>query len=241
MSRTTYKSENRIRTIVAVGVFCAFAYISCVLFHFKAAFLTFDLKDAVMTIGGMLFGPLYGLAMTVIVAVLEMLTVSTTGFYGLIMNIAASATFVCVGSAIYMHRRKMSGAVIGMASSVAAMTAVMMGMNLIITPLFMAGSTVSDVAAMIPTLLLPFNLTKAVFNASLVFILYKPISKALSHAGFRSVSTGDVSEVTQPSESTEKKKALTNVIVIIVAVALAAASLTFFFLKLGGSFSFGRS
>ena len=78
MSRTTYKSESRLRTVVAVGVFCALAYIACVLFHFRASFLTFDLKDAVMTIGAMLFGPLYGLAMAVIVALIEMLTVSTT-------------------------------------------------------------------------------------------------------------------------------------------------------------------
>ena len=241
MPRTTYKSENRIRTVVAVGVFCALAYVSCVLFHFRASFLTFDLKDAVMTVGGMLFGPLYGLAMSVIVALLEMLTVSTTGLYGLIMNVAASATFVCVGSAIYMHRRKMSGAVIGMAASVAAMTAVMMGANMIVTPLY-TGMPASDVATMIPTLLLPFNLTKAVFNASLVFILYKPVSKALSHAGFRSVSSGitGAQADTVPSEKSERKKALTNAIVIIIAVALAAASLAFFFVKLGGTFSFGQ-
>jgi riboflavin transporter FmnP len=239
MSRTTYKSDNRIRTVVAVGVFCAFAFISCVLFHFKASFLTFDLKDAVMTIGAMLFGPLYGLAMTVIVALLEMLTVSTTGLYGLVMNIAASATFVCVGSAIYVHRRKMSGAVIGMASSVFAMTAVMMGANMIVTPYY-TGMSASDVAAYIPTLLLPFNLTKAVFNASLVFILYKPVSKALSRAGFRSVSTSITEPVAEGTENGGKKKVITSVIVIAVAAVLAAASLVYFFVKLGGTFSFGQ-
>ncbi len=241
MSRTTYKSENKVRTLVAVGVFCALAYISCVLFHFKVSFLTFDLKDAVMTIGGMLFGPLYGLAMAVIVALLEMVTVSTTEFYGLIMNVLSSATFVCVGSAVYMHRRRLSGAVIGMSSSVVAMTAVMMGANLVITPFYM-GVSASDVAAMIPSLLLPFNLTKAVFNASLVFILYKPVSTALSHAGFRSVTSGLTETLAdaQPDGKNGKKKTVTSIIVIAVAVAIAAASLAFFFIKLGGSFSFGK-
>ena len=36
MSKTTYKSD-KIKTIVAVGVFSAFAYVCCVLFHFRAS------------------------------------------------------------------------------------------------------------------------------------------------------------------------------------------------------------
>ena len=236
MSRTTYKSESRIRTVVAVGVFCALAYVACVLFHFRASFLTFDLKDAVMTVGAMLFGPLYGLAMTLVVALLEMLTVSTTGFYGFIMNVLASASFVCVASLIYMHWRTMTGALVGTACGIFSMTAVMMAANLIITPFYM-GVTAADVAGMIPTLLLPFNLTKAVFNASLVFILYKPISTALSRAGFTSVT--HTAEKDGPAAAVQKKKKVLYSPVVIAAVVLAVASLVFFFVKLGGSFNFG--
>ena len=94
MSKTTYRSDRRIRTIVAVGVFCALAYAACVVFHFHASFLTFDLKDAVMTVGAMLFGPVYGLVMCLITALLEMLTISTTGLYGFVMNVLASVSFV---------------------------------------------------------------------------------------------------------------------------------------------------
>lgn len=236
MSRTTYKSESRIRTVVAVGVFCALAYVACVLFHFRASFLTFDLKDAVMTVGAMLFGPLYGLAMTLVVALLEMLTVSTTGFYGFIMNVLASASFVCVASLIYMHWRTMTGALVGTACGIFSMTAVMMAANLIITPFYM-GVTAADVAGMIPTLLLPFNLTKAVFNASLVFILYKPISTALSRAGFTSVT--HTAEKDSPAAAVQKEKKVLYSPVVIAAVVLAVASLVFFFVKLGGSFNFG--
>ena len=49
-ARETF-SNKKIRTLAAVGVFSALAYICCVLFHFKVSFLSFDLKDAVMTIG----------------------------------------------------------------------------------------------------------------------------------------------------------------------------------------------
>ena len=235
MSRTIYTSEKKIRTVVAVGVFCALAYVACVLFHFRASFLTFDLKDAVMTVGAMLFGPLYGLAMTLIVALLEMLTVSTTGLYGFIMNVLASASFVCVASLIYTHWRTMKGALAGTVCAIFSMTAVMMLANLIITPFYM-GVTAEAVAGMIPTLLLPFNLTKAVFNASLVFILYKPISTALARAGFSSVT--HTAGGNAPAAVPNKKKVLYSPVVIAAAV-LAVASLVFFFVRLGGSFSFG--
>ena len=233
MSRTTYKSENKVRTVVAVGVFCALAYAACVVFHFRTGFLTFDLKDAVMTVGAMLFGPAYGLAMAVIVALLEMLTVSTTGLYGLVMNILSSGTFVCVGSAIYMHRRTMSGAVIGTLCSVAAMTAVMMGANLVVTPYYM-GVSAGEVAKMIPTLLLPFNLTKAVFNASLVFLLYKPISTALSKAGF-----SPVTKKADGAAVTGEGKRMKFSPVVPAAAAVAVLALVFFFVELGGTFTFG--
>ena len=238
MSKTTYKSESRLRTVVAVGVFCALSYIACVLFHFRASFLTFDLKDAVMTIGAMLFGPLYGLAMTVIVALIEMLTVSTTGLYGFIMNVLASAEFVCVASLIYTRWRTMTGALVGTAAAIVSMTGVMLLANLIVTPFYM-GVSAKDVAGMIPTLLLPFNLTKAVFNASLVFILYKPISTALSRAGFASVTHAAATDGPSGAlaKNGEKKTAYSPV--VIAAAVLAVASLAFFFVKLGGSFSFG--
>ncbi len=235
MSKTTYRS-NATRTIVAVGVFCALAYVCCVLFHFKAGFLSFDLKDAVMTVAAMLFGPIYGLAMSLVVSTIESITIGGTGVYGYIMDILSSVSFICVGSLIYSFKRNMTGALLGMTSSVIVMTAVMMGANLVITPLY-TGTTSADVAAMIPTILLPFNLTKAVFNASLVFMLYKPIANALRLAGF--VTMDSKKNVTQKTKTPEEKaKARSMSIVITVcAMAVAALALAYFFVVLEGSFS----
>jgi riboflavin transporter FmnP len=228
-----YRSDSRIRTVAAVAVFCALAYVACVVFHFRASFLTFDLKDAVMTVGAMLFGPAWGFAMVLVVALIEMLTVSTTGLYGFVMNVLASASFVCAASFIYTRRRTMKGALVGTLCAVAAMTAVMMLANLVITP-FYIGATAADVAKMIPTLLLPFNLTKAVFNAALVFILYKPISAALRRAGFASVT---VLGTDTAAHKPEKTRGLG--LTIVIAALVAAAALVFFFLVLHGSVSFG--
>lgn len=227
MSQNKSNSTN-VRTLVAVGVFAALAFVCCVLFHFKAAFLTFDLKDAVMTIGAMLFGPLYGFAMALIVCIIESLTISTTEVYGFVMNILSSTVFVCVGSFVYNRKRTMTGALLGMVLSVIAMVAVMIGANMLITPHYM-GVTTGEVIALIPTLLLPFNLTKAVVNASLVFILYKPLSTALKRAGFQtnSMQTG--------GKKPSKKVSLA--VTVIAAIFFAAACL-YFFTCLGGRFDF---
>lgn len=235
MSRTNYKS-NATRTIVAIGVFCALAYVCCVLFHFKAGFLSFDLKDAVMTVAAMLFGPLYGLAMSLVVSTIESLTIGGTGIYGYIMDILSSVSFICVGSLIYSFKRNMTGALLGMTSSVIVMTAVMMGANLIITPLY-TGTTSADVAAMIPTMLLPFNLTKAVFNASLVFMLYKPIANALRLAGFVTMDSkrNTVQRVKTPEEKAKARRM--SIVITVCALAIAALALTYFFVVLKGSFS----
>ena len=226
------QNNIKIRKMIAVGVFVALSYICCVLFHFKAAFLSFELKDAVMTIGAMFFGPLAGLVTVVITCLLEFVTISGTGVYGLIMNVLASITFVCLGSLIYTKKRSMTGAVLGMVSASFAMIIVMMLANLLITPHYIGnGTTSADVAAMIPTLLFPFNLTKAIFNSAVVFLLYKPVSHALKASGFMK---NGMAEVAGEVRVFHKKQSL---IVMITALVIAAAALAYFFLVLNGSFA----
>ena len=142
MKRTITKHEH-IKALSAVGLFCALAYVCCVLFHFKAGFLTFDLKDAVMTVGAMIFGPVYGVAMALIVAIIEGITISSTGVYGFIMNVLSSVTFVGIASVVYKLRRTMSGAVIGIAAASLSTVAVMMAANVLITPFYMNGPAVT--------------------------------------------------------------------------------------------------
>lgn len=226
------KSNTRIRRMIAVGVFVALAYICCVLFHFKAAFLSFDLKDAVMTIGAMFFGPLAGLITVLLTCLIEFVTISSTGVYGLIMNLISSITFVCIGSLVYSKKRTMGGALIGMVSATLIMLAVMMGTNLLITPHYMGAST-ADVAAYIPTLLLPFNLTKGVFNSAVVFLLYKPVSQALKASGF--VKNGMATTATTPVSKEERKKR--SMLVTGIALLVVIVTLLYFFLSLQGSFT----
>jgi riboflavin transporter FmnP len=176
MSRKNHRSTRR---LVALALFAALAFVCTSLLHIKVAFLTFDAKDAVMAVAGMFFGPVSAAILSFLVPTLELITLGgETGLYGFIMNIASSAAFSITAAWIYKYRKTPGGALFALFTAVVSMTAFMMAMNLLVTPHFM-GVTLDAVIELIPTLLLHFNLTKALLNAALVLVLYKPIATAL--------------------------------------------------------------
>ncbi len=227
MSKTTTK--ERIKKICGVGIFSALAYLVVFCFHFKVGdFLTFDVKDAVFAICGMVFGPISAIVSSFLVSLLEMITLSGTGPYGALMNFASSASFAFFASLIYKYRRNYPGAIIGLLTSVFGMAAVMMGMNLLVTPAY-TGMSTTAVASMIPTLLLPFNLTKAVLNAGISLLLYKPTSTALRAA-----------KITSPGEKTKPRPSFTAISTVAALLVITAAVLYLVFV-LKGSFVVGRA
>jgi riboflavin transporter FmnP len=149
--------------------------------HVHVGFLTFDLKDAIITLFALIAGPFWALPSAIIVCLLEFAIEPATGPWGLLMNFAATFVFAFVASLIYSRRKTPLFAAVGLSTAVVAMTAIMIPMNLLITPLY-AHTTTSAVAGMIPTLLLPFNLLKALANAGAVGLLYKPFLGALQKA-----------------------------------------------------------
>lgn len=177
------RSRDLLKNTVCVAVFAALAYAVTFVFRLPVSFLTFDAKDAVITVAAMYFGPLAAGAMALIAALLELVTVSGTGLYGFVMNFVSSFAFAGMASLIYRWRRTAAGSVIGVISGTVGMTGIMLLMNLWITPLYM-GAPREAVIALIPTLLLPFNLLKGMLNAALTLFLYKPFSTALKAAGF---------------------------------------------------------
>lgn len=182
------KQKANLKKLSVTAMLCALAYICMFIFKFKVGFLTFDLKDAVLTVVAFLYGPIYGVVSSILVALLEFVSVSDTGVYGLIMNALSSAVFTATCGLIYKYRRTLLGAVLGSVSAVLAMTAVMLVANVFITPFYM-GVGRAEVASMIPTLLLPFNIIKGVVNAAITMIIYKPITSALKKVGLSAPSS----------------------------------------------------
>lgn len=180
------KKNVNLRRYVALAMFTALAYASLFVLRIGGigGFLTFDVKDAIIASAAMMFGPQYGVLISFIVALVEMISVSGTGPWGALMNFCGSAVFAAVGSLIYRYmpriKRRMTGAVVGLFASVLSMTVVMLLLNLIITPIYMNVS-LDVVKGLIFPLLLPFNLVKALLNAAVVLVIYKPVSTALKN------------------------------------------------------------
>jgi len=219
MKRT---KPDHLRRMAVTAMLCAVAYLITFVFHFKVMFLTFDFKDTILVMTSLLFGPLYGLGSAALVSLLEFVTISDTGIYGLIMNFLSSATLAGVAGMIYRYKRSFVGAVVGLVTAAVSMTAVMLLANYFITPFYM-GVSQGEVAAMIPTLLLPFNLCKAVMNAAAVLLLYKPLISALRRTGM--IPKSDVSY----------RVSAKSVVLMAGAVLLMAASCVVLLVWLGGT------
>ncbi len=242
--KSARKNSQSIRRMVMIAMFTAMAYVTMFVIHIKVGFLTMDVKDAVIALCGLYFGPVSALLISVIVPLLELAT-SDTGVYGLIMNIIGSVAFSVTVSLFYKWKKTLWGAIAGLASGALAMTAVMMLANLFITPYYM-GTTMDAVRQMIPTLLLPFNLLKGVINVGVVLLLYKPLSRALRKVGVLPPSKKDTLEPLEngensPRSATKSRFPMTGILVTVAAVVLIAASLLLIFTVLGGKFTFGMS
>lgn len=225
-NRSRVSSAEKIKRMVLIALFCAIAYVAMFVFKINVTFLTFDVKDAIIAVCGLIFGPVASLVTSFTVAFLELITVSDTGFYGFFMNFLSSAVFSCSVALIYKYFRKFSGAIIGLAVAVVSTVIVMLAFNMLVTPLFMKVDR-SVVYGMIPTILLPFNLVKSVFNASLTLFLYKPVSVALKSSGAIKVSG-------------EQKNGFTRrqtIVATVLAVLFIVLSIAVFILLLDGNIS----
>ena len=185
------KEKMSTRYMAAVAMFSAVSFVAVLVSKVipnVAGFLSYEPKDAVIVIAGLLYGPLTSVLISVIVSFIEMITISTTGPYGFLMNVVSSCAFAVPAAWYYQKHRTQKDAVIGLAFGVITMAVAMLLWNYIITPFYM-GVPRETVAGMLMTVFLPFNLVKGGINAALTLLLYKPIVSALRHAGLAQPSS----------------------------------------------------
>ena len=176
--------KNSTRRLTLMAMLAAMAYVAMLITRplpAVAGFLSYDLKDVVIAIAGFILGPLAAALISVVVSLIEMVTVSSTGLIGLVMNVLASCSFACTAAVIYRRRHNLWGAVVGLITGILFMTAVMLLWNWLITPLYMKVDR-SVVVGMLLPVFLPFNLVKGGLNAALAMLLYKPVVTALRKA-----------------------------------------------------------
>lgn len=176
--------NSNAKKITTTAMLCAIAYVMVVIGRIPVVlFLKYDPKDIVITLGGLIWSPMTSFIVSVIVSLIEMVTISENGILGCIMNIVSTCSFACTAAVIYKKRRTLSGAVIGLLVGGLMMVLVMMLWNYLIAPIYM-GYPREAVAKLLLPAFLPFNLLKAGLNGAFTFLLYKPIITALRKTGY---------------------------------------------------------
>ncbi|MCR5004724.1 MAG: ECF transporter S component [Clostridiales bacterium] len=186
--------------MVTLAMIAALAYLLMLVIRipvFAMPPLKYEPKDVAITIAGFMFGPVSAFLVSLVVSLVEMVTVSETGWIGAVMNLVSTCSFACMAAYIYKKNHTLKGAVIGLVCGIVSMVIVMLLWNYILTPIYM-GYPREAVAPMLPTVFLPFNLLKGVLNAAFVMLLYKPLVITLRKAGLVAPSAAVTKENAAP-------------------------------------------
>ena len=176
------KKMFSVKEMVLIAMLAAIAYVIVAFIRIPVVlFLKYEPKDVIITIGGFLLGPLAAFITSLVVSLVEMVSISDTGPIGALMNLLSTCSFACTAAIFYKKRHTLSGAMLGLLLGSVVMVAAMLLWNWLITPLYM-GVDRPTVEAMLVPMFLPFNLLKAGLNSALVLVLYKPLVTALRKA-----------------------------------------------------------
>lgn len=164
------------KKLAVIGILAAMsvAFMMIVRIPFPPApFLEYDPADIPILVGAFLFGPVWGIALTLIVSIIQGLTVSAgSGIIGIVMHFAATGCFATLAGAIYKKHRTRTYAYMALILGTVVQTIIMVIMNLWLTPVFM--ETPRDVVlSMIVPIIIPFNLLKAGINSVVTALVYK--------------------------------------------------------------------
>ena len=201
------------RQWVLMAMLSALAYLIMSLVRIPVVlFLKYEPKDVIITVGGFLMGPLASFLISLVVSLVEMVTVSDTGPIGALMNLLSTCTFACTAAVFYKKNHSLKGAVLGLALGSVTMVGTMLLWNWLVTPWYMGQPREVEESLLIPAFL-PFNLLKSGLNTAFTLMLYKPLTVALRKTGLLSPSV-------QPKSQAKIGGYLLGAILLITCVLL---------------------
>ena len=199
--------NSKIFKLVLAALFSALAFLAVFFFRIPVVlFLKYEFKDAVIALEALILGPAYAIITSLVVSLIEMVTISGTGPIGALMNVLSTVTYILPVALLYRRNKSLKTAVTGLVLGALIMTACMLLWNYLITPLYMNVPR-QEVAKLLLPAILPFNLLKGTLNSVITFLIYKPVVKALRRA--KLVATTE-------NSSPEKR----NIGVVVVALLL---------------------
>lgn len=199
-SNTNITSKSNIANIPYIAIVSVLAYLVTFIIKIPVQFLSYDAKDVVIAVGGIILGivPVVGIAF--ITALIEMLTISDSGLIGFFMNFLSSISYCLPIVFIYNYKAKKNNInnnitdfdpdfnkksakklIFGIILGTLASSACMFAFNLIVTPIYLEIS-IEDTLALLYSLITPFNIIKGIVNGIFIFIIKDPILNALKKA-----------------------------------------------------------
>ena len=155
--------NSKTKKITTIAMLCAITYVVMAVGRIPIVlFLKYDPSDVIVTLGGLIWGPMTSCIVSVVVATIEMVTVSDTGILGCIMNIVQTLSFACTAAVIYKRKHTLPGAITGLAVGCITSIIVMLLWNYLVTPLYMGYSREAVVELLLPVFL-PFNILQSKF------------------------------------------------------------------------------
>lgn len=176
-------AKMNVRKITTLAMMSAISIVLVLLirtpFFAAAPFLEYDPADIPIFIVTFAYGPLSGFIVTVIVSVIQGITVSAgSSWYGIVMHIVATGAFVIIAGLLYKNNRTRKRAAISLLVGTVSATLIMIGMNLILTPFYMKVPLEAVKSLLIPAII-PFNFLKFTINSVVTFLVYKSIRKVI--------------------------------------------------------------
>lgn len=181
----TAMTSNKISTytLTVLGVLGAISIVLVTLIHFpimpSAPFLEYDPGDIPILIATFALGPVPALLLTIVVSLVQGLTVSAgSGILGIVMHIFSTGFCSFMAGTIYHRNKTLKNAILGLIVGIFFQVTAMVIMNLIFMPMYM-GVDIEVVKGMIVPVIIPFNLIKISINCGFTFALYKTVSKII--------------------------------------------------------------
>lgn len=183
MAKKKSASFNMVFKLVSLAVLAAIGLVLMLVVRFplfaSASFLEYDMADVPVFLATLFFGIPEGLAVLVVISVIQGLTVSAgSGWIGILMHIVASGAFLVILGLITKKKKNFPLILLGHIAGILIMAILMCGMNLLFTPIFM-GTPVEAVKDMLFPIILPFNLLKGLINSAVTILLFMPLHPIL--------------------------------------------------------------
>ena len=205
-------NNTKTQKLTSIAMLSTLAFITVLMFRIPISplpFLKYDPKDIIIVIAGFIYTPMTAVIVSVVVSLVEMITISDSFIIGFIMNILSTCAFAVPASIIYHRRKSMTSAIVGLIVGIVGMVIVMTAWNYFLTPLY-AKIPREEVIAMLAPIIVPFNIIKGGLNAAITMLVYKHASNALKKAKL----------IASDKEQTKQVQSEKNWIVIVASMVI---------------------